>query len=201
MNTQMIYLRQIFPFTQRSLIKTFFLIKQTNVEIKEFRIFMYKTIFEENLEEINFQDKNLASIFYWFILSQISKKFPLISNFLIQNISVEDNFDTPMYRLISNEIYSSDQDYIKAFFDKLVKIIKNLEILENIEAFDWFIKQLFSDILCREYMYTKVEIIPDTILKLKTSNLELFRLNEETISKMINRKFTQFEEIEMILDI
>lgn len=188
------FLTNIFPFDKSDLVKTSLAVKESKVNMDNFRLFLYKNIFEEKTAKNLLEKESIFTIFYWYVLEKIEEYYPIFSDFLLENIFVEDYFHIPMYKIKYNTNFSSSNDNIKSFFNNFIEMVGKIESYENKELFEWFIKKLFYDVLCRDYILTKEEIIPNVISKIKGSNLEFYTLNEKEIEKLLNITFSNVQK-------
>ena len=67
-------LYELFPIPEKSLLQTQILLKENHIPVEDFRIYLYKYMNEEKYHEIDFQSKNITTIFYWYIFSLHDKK-------------------------------------------------------------------------------------------------------------------------------
>ena len=183
-------LQQLLPVSEKSLLKTYQLLNETKTDINDFREYFYKYI-SEDLEFINIKE-GITGIFYWFALDKASKCFSdYFANLLTDNIIVEDDVEPPLFRLTDK----LKENELKRFFDDLIFILKVMPEENKTPIFNWFIKQLFIDVLNREYIFHKNEIYPNTIQKFQRGELELFKINHRKVSKIINQN--NIEQLEI----
>lgn len=182
------FLKQLLPISEKSLIKTFELLIETNSSIDDFRKFFYEYI-SEDYEYIDLKN-GITGIFYWFVINKITtSSSEYFNNLILNNILVEDDIEPPIFRL-NSKLSKSD---IKKFFDNLTFIIPLIPEENKTTLFNWFIKQLFSDILHREYIFNNYEIYPNMIEKFKISDFEVFKVNYKKINAVLRQDSKQLD--------
>jgi hypothetical protein len=181
-------LKKLLPISEKSLLKTFELINETETSIDEFRKYFYKYI-SEDYEYIELKN-GITGIFYWFVIEKITNSCSdYFNNLILDNILVEDDIEPPLFRL--NDKLSKDQ--IKNFFDNLTFILSLIPQENKTILFNWFIKQIFADILYREYIFNNNEIYPNMIEKFKLNDFEVFKINYKKISSILRQDVKQLD--------
>lgn len=186
----------LFPFSESDLLKTNISIKQTKINENDFRDFFYENFFDDGKVEFK-KENSLYNMFYWYILEKIEEVYPIYNNFLIENLYIEDSFSIPTYKLKYNKECLSKEVSIKTFFHEFIEKSNNIKEHTHKNMFEWFVRKIFYDILCVEYIMNQKEIIPNIINKIKSSNLEFFTLNIEEIEKLLNITFSEIEDFEI----
>ena len=181
-------LKKLLPISEKSLLKTFELINETETSIDEFRKYFYKYI-SEDYEYIELKN-GITGIFYWFAIEKITNSCSdYFNNLILDNILVEDDIEPPLFRL--NDKLSKEQ--IKNFFDNLTFILTLIPQENKTILFNWFIKQIFADILYREYIFNNNEIYPNMIEKFKLNDFEVFKINYKKISSILRQDVKQLD--------
>lgn len=103
------FFKNMFPFSESSLLRISTLLDETNTNIKEFRLYFYKTVFEEEFEDLKFEEKSITSIFYWYALEKISNDFPDF-NYEKSNIAFIDKF-TNLYAYTDFSLNNDENEY------------------------------------------------------------------------------------------
>lgn len=146
-------LKELFPMSEESLFQTFTILKENDLSVKDFRFYLYKYMNEEDYHEIDFNSKSITSIFYWYVLEKLSCcHSDYFKNFILNNISVHDSLDFPIYtlNLVDNISKNKKAENIIRYFFCLE--LENEYLSKNKNLFFWFIKQINLDFLKQGYI-------------------------------------------------
>lgn len=183
--------KNLFPFSDSSLLRTSTLLEETETDIKNFKPYLYKSLFEEDFENIDFEDKSITSIFYWYILEEINAHFSNLYDHngkisIFDDISVDDSSEPPFFKLNGNNVYiDTSEDKIKNFISKLIDLFKNIHEERQSKSFNWIVKQIISDIIVSFYIFNEKELIPNTIMKHNSKNAKLFQINIKEVNNLL----------------
>ena len=183
--------KNLFPFSDSSLLRTSNLLEETETDIKNFKTYLYRSLFEEDFENIDFEDKSITSIFYWYILEEINTHFSNLYDHngkisIFDDISVDDSTEPPFFKLNGNNVYiDTSEDKIKNFISKLVDLFKNVYEEKQSKSFNWIVKQIISDIIVSFYIFNEKELIPNTIMKYNAKNAKLFQINIKEVNNLL----------------
>ena len=191
-------LTELFPIKQSNLVRTSFLLKETDTKIEDFRLYFYRVFNEENYNEIDFSKTGISSIFYWYAIEKISQEyveyFPRNKN-LTERIIIEDRVDPPMFKLKSDNALSSYEEISLKFLEDIKETISKISLEKQTKLLKWTIKQIFSDIIYNYYTLNKKELFPNTLISISGENIKIFDINEEELGNILNIKFDKLEEV------
>lgn len=193
-------LKSLFPFKESDLVRTSFLLKETDTKIEDFRVFVYKIFSEEDFTKINLENSDISSVFYWYAVMRVSDDYAEYfskKEDLTERLIVEDKFYPPMYKLKEQNALLEYTDFINSFTEEIKEKIALIPSEKQTKLFKWLIKQIFSDLIYNYFKLNRNELFPDILTTIPGDNIKVFVINERKLENMLNIKFDKLEEVEI----